>query len=91
MVLANLLPLYAVHVCKLTADPSTGFNIIIMAVRIAMLAALAVSAQAGYLRDLKEEAAPKNRVVKTFQFPATLLVSERHPAGSHPTLAVPEA
>jgi hypothetical protein len=57
----------------------------------AILAALAVSAQAGYLRDLKEEAAPKNRVVKTFQFPATLLVSERHPAGSHPTLAVPEA
>jgi hypothetical protein len=52
---------------------------IIMAVRIAMLAALAVSAQAGYLRDLKEETAPKSRVVKTFQFPATLLVNGRHP------------
>jgi hypothetical protein len=65
-----------------------------MAVRIAMLAALAVSAQAGYLRDLKEEAAPKNRVVKTFQFPATLLVSGRHPAwlvDLASTLAVPEA
>ncbi len=47
-----------------------------------MLAALAVSAQAGYLRDLKEEAAPKNRVVKTFQFPATLLVSSDTLPGS---------
>jgi hypothetical protein len=65
-----------------------------MAVRIAMLAALAVSAQAGYLRDLKEEAAPKNRVVKTFQFPATLLVSGQHPAwlvDLASTFAMPEA
>ena len=48
-----------------------------MALRIVWLvAALAVSVQAGWLSDLPNEPAKKNRIVKVFQFPKTMLVGK---------------
>jgi hypothetical protein len=55
-----------------------------MAIRVVLLAALAVSTHAGYLAGLRDEAAMKNRVVKTYQFPATALVGE---GGMNPVLS----
>ena len=50
-----------------------------MALRIVWLvAALAVSVQAGWLSDLPNEPAKKNRIVKVFQFPKTMLVGKGH-------------
>ena len=51
-------------------------QIINMALRIVWLvAALAATAQAGWLSDLPNEPADKNRIVEVFQFPKTMLVS----------------
>ena len=52
-----------------------------MALRIVWLvAALAATAQAGWLSDLPNEPADKNRIVEVFQFPKTMLVSGARPA-----------
>ena len=57
-----------------------------MLVRVVLLAALAASAYGeahgakGYLASLPNEAALKNTVLKTYQFPKTALVSSTPPA-----------
>ena len=52
-----------------------------MALRIVWLvAALAATAHTGWLSDLPNEPADKNRIVEVFQFPKTMLVSVSRPA-----------
>jgi hypothetical protein len=53
--------------------------------RVVVLAGLAVCGQAGYLADLPNEGASKNRIVKVVQFPKISMVSgagRRLPRGS---------
>ena len=44
--------------------------------RVAVLAALAVCSQAGYLAGLPHEGSAKNKIVKVVQFPKISLVSD---------------